>query len=105
MPGRGPPLAMMTSRTSSSTSLAMPTSNLSLNVFEVRTGKRICSATVYLYHPPFALDVAVDYASLAPGANVSELFNPPRGWGVLRSSAGLLLWLRLDNANQLLDVS
>merc|ERR1712194_750212 len=29
---------------------------------------------------------------------VVELFSPPRGWGVLRSGAGLLLWLRLESS-------
>jgi len=83
----------------------MPKSNLSVNVIDVKSGQRICSATVYLYHPPFALDVAVDYTSLAPGATASELFNPPKGWGVLRSSAGLLLWLQLNTSSPLQDVS
>lgn len=76
-------------------------SNLSVHVTETKTGRRVCSAAVYLYHPPFDLGVAVDYSSAVPGAGASELFTPPPGWGVLRSSAGLLLWLRLESGGQL----
>lgn len=64
---------------------------------------------MYLYHPPFALRSAVDYVSPQASPNdakfheageehVEELFMPPPGWGVLRSGAGLLLWLQLSAA-------
>lgn len=84
---------------------AQSTSTLSVHVSEVNSGKKICSATVYLYHPPFALDVAVDYACTSPGGegDAAELFTPPQGWGVLRSGAGLLLWLRLDSGSLRVD--
>lgn len=65
---------------------------LSVHIHEVLTGAVIGQAALFLYHPPFPLGMAVGYTS---GAKAAELFSTPRGWGVLRSSAGLLLWLQL----------
>lgn len=78
-------------------STSLPVSDLSVRVSEIKSGRKICSAALYLYHPPFALDVAVDYVRTTEDS-VVELFSPPRGWGVLRSGAGLLLWLRLESS-------
>jgi len=82
--------------------IAPPASDLSVRVSEIKSGRKISSAALYLYHPPFALDVAVDYVRTAENG-VVELFSPPRGWGVLRSGAGLLLWLRLESSGAALQ--
>lgn len=78
-----------------------PPSSFSVRILEVSSGRTMSSAMVYLYHPPFALEAAVEYTPNGDGPAV-ELFKPPRGWGVLRSSAGLLLWLSLS-AGSLLE--
>jgi len=81
-----------------------PPSNFSVRILEVRSGRTMSSAMVYLYHPPFSLAEAVEYAPDGEGPAV-ELFRPPRGWGVLRSSAGLLLWLSLSTGSLLEESS
>merc|ERR1712224_1157385 len=57
-------------------------------------GSELAEARVFLYHPPFQLDVAVSY--VAENGKPREIFTMPRGWGVLRSRCGLLLWLKLS---------
>jgi len=60
-------------------------------------GEELAQAAVYLYHPPFAIDLAISYiAEEGAKARAKEMFKMPRGWGVLRSQCGLLLWLRLN---------
>jgi len=55
-------------------------------------GRLLALADVYLYRPPFLLDRALTYGSSE--GKMQELFTMPGpGWGVLRSSAGVLLWL------------
>jgi len=78
-----------------SSAAAAPSSGYFVRIVDAASGMLLSSATVYLYHPPFALDTAVDYIEAAPGLGTAELFAPPPGWGVLRSGAGLLLWMRL----------
>jgi len=57
-------------------------------------GRLLAEATVYLYHPPFRLDAVISYVTEGESSG-EELFTMPRGWGVLRSRRGLLLWLRI----------
>lgn len=68
-------------------------SDYSVRILNSHTGFILAHASAYLYHPPFRLDAALDYTS---GADAAELFAAPRGWGVLRSKQGLLLWLQLS---------
>jgi len=82
-------------QTQQSPAVAAPSSAYSVRLVDTASGMLLASATVYLYHPPFALDAAVDYIAVGRGLGSAELFAPPPGWGVLRSGGGLLLWLSL----------
>merc|ERR1712118_94857 len=58
-------------------------------------GQDLAHASVFLYHPPFPLEEAISY--VGDGSSGEEVFAMPRGWGVLRSRCGLLLWLKLSS--------
>jgi hypothetical protein len=70
---------------------------LFLRVSDSTTRRSFVEAVVYANQPPFPLDAhVIDYFEPAPGQEAVEVFIVPPGWGVLRSSQGLLLWLQLQ---------
>lgn len=77
----------------SSELLGLPEPQLLLRVLNTVDLTVLARAAVFLYHPPFALHKAVDYACIPDPV---EVFNAPPGWGILRSKHGLLLWLQLE---------
>merc|ERR1739847_54226 len=71
----------------------LPEPQMLLRVLDADHAVVLARAAVFLYHPPFALQRAVDYACMPDPV---EVFTAPPGWGILRSMHGLLLWLHLD---------
>ncbi|CAE7245733.1 UBP18 [Symbiodinium natans] len=74
---------------SAPTGTVRPTLDLMLS------GTRCAKCRVYLYQAPFS--PAVRYV------DGEELFAVPAGWAVLRTRAGLLLWLELSDDTRLLE--
>jgi len=76
--------------------------NFKVRVLDAQNNKVLSHAIAYLYAPPFGLTGLVDFVKAAPEGEPAELFTPPKGWGVVRSRSGLVLWLNmiLDRAQE-----
>lgn len=83
----------LSSASLSSELAGLPEPQMLLRVLDADHAVVLARAAVFLYHPPFALQRAVDYACMPDPV---EVFTAPPGWGILRSMHGLLLWLHLD---------